>query len=1130
MKRILPLLVALLALAGVQPVHGDEALKREMRTVWVATVSNIDWPQTRGSSASVIAQQKKQLTDLLDGFVKANMNAICLQVRPMADALYRSSYEPWSSYLTGTRGKDPGWDPMEFAVAECHKRGLEFHAWVNPYRFSNSSGNDCNTDIDQQVKASGMLMHGAETNRLVFNPALQASRDLLLNVCREMIENYDIDGIIFDDYFYPGGGMPSGSAAEDYTLWQQSGTSMSIGDWRRENVNEMVRQMCAMVQETRPGVKFGIGPAGVAGTAATSASQHGVTPCPTGSDWQYNQIYSDPLAWLEEGTIDYISPQLYWKCNHATNPFGPLTQWWSYIAQHFGRHHYASHNIYFMASTNTQDDWDEIIQQINYSRLYNLDGAPGVNFYSAKYIDGPTCSGLADYLAQTVFTKPAIPPAMTWKTRKVYNPVSNAQMNGTALSWTGVNERAQIKYAIYAIPNTASVDEIQSTVTDGIKSDYLLGMTYNTTYTIPAAYRDGYWYAITVIDGWNYENAPAYVGAPVGEAEQVTLLSPVGTIVTTWTPSFRWTAATDATYTLQVASDADFTNVLINRTNISTNEVMVNLNALQSSTMYYWRVITSQSGHFDKASEPATFTTAQRPFAPAATLLTPADGASIDNDFIITYDVAATVTGSTVQVSADAAFTTIKLEAAATERGGHMALDVMPGLLGKGTFYWRVLTQADGCDPGTSAVRTFTITNLPTGAYEPGYVVKRDIDTYATTADGLRLTNRWVRSIKDEYDNITFDGDGLMNRGMTVVGDHVLLIGRSAGASDADVYIAHYDAATGERIKVVPVDEQVQALYYPGNDIFLDDAGHVLISNLVLQIGSQPLKIFQVDPDTGEATLRASLTASGTSTTRIDHCHVSGDVTSGSFYVMAPLSSGTQIVRWRVDGGNTAETKVVTVKGRYPSSAANFGLAPRIYPVSPTQAWVNGGSTMLTLYNLSNGNILDSFDNNTDIEPEGTETNGAAFFEMGDSHYLLYSYTDFRSEVGHRFALVVNNDGDYDLAGYQPLWVFPERGIGGFNSQTWDAPCATAPGASDTERQLYVYVPGNGLAAYTLSLAPTGDINLDGVVDIDDINIAVNIVLGKETDIDRIARANLDGTGQVDVTDLNLLINIILNK
>ncbi|MBQ3961010.1 MAG: family 10 glycosylhydrolase, partial [Muribaculaceae bacterium] len=153
MKRML-FWAVLLMLLSTTAVRADEAQKREMRTVWVATVSNIDWPQTRGTSATTIAKQKKQLTDLLDGFVKANMNGICLQVRPMADALYQSSYEPWSSYVSGTRGVNPGWDPLAFAVEECHKRGLECHAWINPYRFSNSSGNDCNTPQDVAMKNS----------------------------------------------------------------------------------------------------------------------------------------------------------------------------------------------------------------------------------------------------------------------------------------------------------------------------------------------------------------------------------------------------------------------------------------------------------------------------------------------------------------------------------------------------------------------------------------------------------------------------------------------------------------------------------------------------------------------------------------------------------------------------------------------------------------------------------------------------------------------------------------------------------------------------------------------------------------------------------------------------------------
>ncbi|MBO7608888.1 MAG: family 10 glycosylhydrolase [Muribaculaceae bacterium] len=1127
MNRLFLSILTLVMLFAVPQGKAQEHQKREMRTVWVATVSNIDWPQTKGSTPSVIAAQKKQLTDLLDGFVKANMNGICLQVRPMADAFYPSSYEPWSSYLTGTRGKDPGWDPMAFAVEECHKRGLEFHAWVNPYRFSNSSGNDCNTAIDQELKASGILMQ--VDNQIVFNPALQASRDRLLNVCREMIENYDIDGIIFDDYFYPGNGTPTNSSAPDYALWQQTGNGMSIANWRRANVNEMVRQMYEMVQEVRPGVKFGIGPAGVAGTASTSASQHGVNPCPTGSDWQYNQIYSDPLAWLEDGTIDYISPQLYWKCNHSTNPFGPLTQWWSYVANHFGRHHYASHNIYFMKDTNTQADWDEIIQQIRYSRQYNLDNAPGVNFYSAKYIDGPTCYGLADYLAQQIFIKPAIPPAMTWKPRTYYNAPADATMNGTDISWTGVNERAQIKYAIYAVPNNTAIEDIQSNIYGGIKSDYLIGLTYDTTFTVPTEYRDGYWYAVTVIDGWNNENTPAYINAPSGDADEVTLISPLGTTLSHWQATFSWTAAPNATYTLQIASDANFSNILINRSKISATSVVITLSALQSSTTYYWRVITSQNGHFDKPSQPSTFITAQRPYAPSATLLSPENGAELEDDFTLEYSVDATVTGSTVQVATDQNFETIKLESSdAVTSNGHLALNVQGSKLGKGTFYWRVITTAADCDPGTSEARSFIITNISTGAFEPGYVIKRDIDTYETI-DGYKLTNRWVRSIKDEYDNIEFDGSGLMNRGFTVKDNHLLVIGRSEGSSEADVYIDHYDVTTGEHIKRVSVSDEVQALYYPGNDIFLDDAGNVLVSNLILNISSQPIKIYQVDPDTGEAILRASVTANDTSTTRIDHCNVWGDVTGSRFYVFAALSSGTQIIRWTIENGSVTQTKTTTVAGRYPTSAANFGLAPRIYPISENLAYVSGGSTHYTLYNINNGRIEDSFLYNTDIEPDGTETNGGTMFEFMDKNYLFYPCSDFRASVGFKYALASNSD-DTDFAGFEMMWQFPAQGIGNVNSQTWDATCLATDGDNDNEKNLYIYVPGNGMAAYTLTAPSRFDINQDGSIDVTDVNILINVILKAENNYDYIVCSDLDGSGFADVVDVNMLINAILGR
>ena len=1112
----------LLVLLSTAAARADEAQKREMRTVWVATVSNIDWPQTRGTSATVIAKQKKQLTDLLDGFVKANMNGICLQVRPMADALYQSSYEPWSSYLSGTRGVDPGWDPLAFAVEECHKRGLECHAWVNPYRFSNKGGSDCNTPQDIAMKNSGLLMQVGQ--RVVFNPGLVESRKHLLKVCKEMITNYDIDGIIFDDYFYPGDGTPTDSSAPDYDLWNDSGVDMTIADWRRNNVNMMVRDMYEMVQETKPYVKFGIGPAGVAGTASTSANAHGVTPCPTGSDWQYNQIYSDPLAWLEQGTIDYISPQLYWKTTHSTNPFGPLTQWWSYIANHYGRHHYASHNIYFMAETNTLEDWQEICQQIQYSRDYNMDNAPGVNFYSAKYIDGPTCSGLADYLASTLFTHKALIPAMTWKPKVDYSAPQNLALNGNVLSWTGVNT-SLVRYSIYAIPQELSIDDVRSEKFDGIRSDYLLNVSYSPEYTLPDEYCTGYWYAVCVVDGWGNEFEPAFLNAPVDPAEKVTLVSPVGGVQVNWDQEFTWTSAPDAVFRLQVASDADFTNILIDETGITTNSVTLDLDALTASTTYYWRVMTHQTGYLDSYSDTADFTTGTREASPKTTLISPANASEITDNFDFVFSkVDADV--YRVEIAKDRYFNTLVYSGTdVTEVGGQMHHSMAVDLLGLGNFYWRVVTSAHHCTEAATSSRYFRVTALPVGDTEAGYVVKKDIDnsTY-TMHNGMTLNNLWVRSVKSEYNNMSFDSDGLMNRGFTVKGNRIYQAGRAEGSSSAATYLRVYNASTGEYIRDVQLSPDVSVSYYPANDVLTDAAGNLVVTNLTLNIGTTPLMIYQVDEETGAAVLRARLNTSAvTSKPRIDHCNVLGDVSSGNFYVFAATASGTELIRWTISGGNVTSAQVKQVAGFVPSGTTSFGIAPRIYPVSENIVYVSGGATYLTRYNFTTGAIDGSFSAG-ELVSSHNQANGAAIFDFAGCHYMLYSYGDFNAPDGHQFMLAENPD-DTQFSGFSKMWLFPKQGIGGLNSSTWGAPCLAVPGGDKYTMNLYLYVPGNGMAAYELK-ALKGDVNCDGDVNVMDITALIDMIM-EIAAVDEF-HADVNGDGHVNVSDVTALINIIM--
>ena len=493
------LAAVLLAIAALPMSSG---VKREVRSVWMATVWALDWP----SSTSSTTAQKNEMVKYLDVLQKNNFNAVYFQVRTMSDAFYKSSYEPWSSYLTGTRGKDPGWDPLAFVVEECHKRGMECHAWVNPYRFS--TGSNWSTAQDQALKSAGMLLAYTKSDgktTTILNPGLESVRKRIVDVCKEIISNYDVDGLVFDDYFYPEG-IPVTSSAGDYDLWQKSGASMTFGDWRRNNVNQMVADVYKMVQHQKPYVRFGISPAGAACTSAAVAAKHGIDRCPVASDWQYDGIFSDPVAWLEAGTIDYISPQLYWKTNHKTNPFGPMAKWWSYVAKHFGRHHYASHSISFLNSSNTTSDWEEIGKQVQFSRDYTENEAPGAVFYSAAYVTGKKQSGFGEWLQVNKFQNKALTPAIDWKKSDLEKvQVSALSKRATVLSWAGVDN---VRYSVYAVPESVNVETLDS----NIPAEYLLGVSYKTTYTMPDDKKSGYNYAVCVLDRYGNEYEPVYYG------------------------------------------------------------------------------------------------------------------------------------------------------------------------------------------------------------------------------------------------------------------------------------------------------------------------------------------------------------------------------------------------------------------------------------------------------------------------------------------------------------------------------------------------------------------------------------------------------------------------------------------
>ena len=657
--------------------------KREFRSAWIATVWCLDWP-SQGAGAT---KQKQQMDRLLDSLQVNRFNAVNFQVRSMCDAMYRSSIEPWSSYLTGTRGTDPGFDPLQYVVEGCHKRGMECHAWVNPYRWS--TGSDWNTAYDRELKEDGWLLTYGTT--IILDPGQQRTIDRIVAVCKEIITNYDVDGILYDDYFYPSG-IPTDATAQDYGEWQASGMSMSFGDWRRDNVNRMVRAVYDMIRETRPDVRYGISPAGVAASSASVASQYGVEPCPKGSDWQYNGIFSDPLAWLSTQSIDYISPQVYWPIGHSTNDYSQITPWWGKVAAHFGRQVFISSSISGLTSTSTDVQYKEYANEVELNRTGSLDDAPGAIFYSCKYLYALNSNPLGHYLKNTVFTRPALPPAMPWK--EGYNPgeVQNLERLSDRLRWDGYDN---VRYTVYAFPVTMN----KNTFTGQI--DYLLGMTYDTAFDIPEAYRQGYQFAVCVLDRVGNEWSPAFLSVELDQLENPVLISP-GDGATVDAPfNFAWHPIPGATsFIVELASSPDFSSVLESVRVNSTEASVLLFNKLTHGEAQYWRVQSCADSCYSGVSEVRAFTPM------LLTIISPADGSEdLAVPVTVTWYTCGSDEQATLQVANDDTFSQLVF----TGQSSTGALDIPDELLEPGnTYFARVILTVDG-ETMTSGVARFSV-------------------------------------------------------------------------------------------------------------------------------------------------------------------------------------------------------------------------------------------------------------------------------------------------------------------------------------------------------------------------------------------------------------------------------------
>ncbi len=393
---------------------------REFRGAWVATVANIDWPSTNSLST---AQQKAELTAIMDRAVRLKLNAILFQVRPACDALYASRIEPWSEYLTGRMGRPPKpfYDPLALAIEEAHRRGLELHAWFNPFRARHSQAKSpVSRDHISRRHPDLVRRYG---HSLWLDPGEKRAQDYVLRVIMDVVRRYDIDGVHFDDYFYP---YPERDASgrvldfPDEASWRQFGEhgKLSRADWRRQNINSFIHRVYESIKAVKPWVKFGISPFGI------WRPRH--PPQIKGFD-AYANLYADSRKWLAEGWVDYLSPQLYWPIAPPEQSFPVLLRWWA--AQNIkGRHLWPGLNDYKVGR-----GWEarEIVDQIRLVREQR--GADGeVHWDMRKAL--MCANGLDKALEHGAYSEPALIPASPWLSRsRPAPPQLRVRLSGRSL-------------------------------------------------------------------------------------------------------------------------------------------------------------------------------------------------------------------------------------------------------------------------------------------------------------------------------------------------------------------------------------------------------------------------------------------------------------------------------------------------------------------------------------------------------------------------------------------------------------------------------------------------------------------------------------------------------------------------
>lgn len=444
-------------------------VKREFRAIWVTTVFNLDWPSSSATritnDAERISRMKSEFISILDKAQKLNVNAIILQVSPEADAFYKSNIVPWSRYLTGTLGKDPGFDPLAFAIEEVHKRNMELHAWFNPYRVSSGISDSIKNSlsISKSIYKEKPEWIRQAAGRFVVDPGIPEARKWVCERVMEVVKNYDIDGVHFDDYFYYEnftGELDDKATFEKYN----NGQFGSLGDWRRNNTYLLIKEVSENIRKTKPWVKFGVSPSAVWANKSPGFPEGSNTST---SYTNYGRCYADTRKWVIEEIIDYIAPQIYFTFAHKAVPYGETANWWANLVKGKNVHLYIGLALYKIDDPTAEyyfkgsEAVPEFSRQLKFNATHPF--VHGNILFRTAHID--TKKNVVNAMSGDLWRYKALPPLMPWKKLTVPVTPSEPKMSVNAsgnvsISWVD-NDKNTTYFAVYRF-NKSELSDIAS--------------------------------------------------------------------------------------------------------------------------------------------------------------------------------------------------------------------------------------------------------------------------------------------------------------------------------------------------------------------------------------------------------------------------------------------------------------------------------------------------------------------------------------------------------------------------------------------------------------------------------------------------------------------------------------------